>query len=326
MISIMFRVSSGFEFQDITNLLQNSGHLILGKLAYDENIPCQVLLQNRMKQLEELMRKDILCLALRNANRTVNGVVLVERAEWDSEHFDVNVGKLKLALFNRGVNIKGRRFLFKKVKDAAASHDLSVIFSRIALNDLPTIQSLENEGAILTDILLTFYINLERKLEPVRSTSVAEVAEANERDEQVLMEIAKKDFLAVDHFHADPYLPRSKSDEVNPKWVSSCLKGLVDEVLVARKGGKPIGFVTCNVEHVINGYTYGFIDLAAVKKEHEGGGIGSLLFSKALRWLSDSTKSVYTGTQAVNVPAVRLFRKAGFRQVLSEATLHLWIS
>lgn len=319
----MYKVSSSFDFQDITNLLEDNEELILGKLAYDENIPSQVLLQNSIKQLEELIRKDILCLALLNANRTVNGVVLVERSEWDSEHFGVNVGKLKLALFNREVDVKGRRYLFKKVKDVATSRGLSVIFARVTLNDLPTIQSLEKEGAILTDVLLTFYVNLERKLEPVRS-SVIEVAEANERDERVLIEIAKKDFLAVDHFHADPYLPRSKCDEVNPKWVSSCMKGLVDEVLVARKGGKPIGFVTCNVEQVINGYTYGFIDLAGVKKKHKGRGIGSLLFSKALKWLSKHTKSVYTGTQAVNIPAVGLFRKAGFRYILSEATLHLW--
>jgi len=255
----------------------------------------------------------------------VNGVVLVERADWDSEHFGVDVGKLRLALFNREVDVKGRRFLFEKVKDAATSQGLSVIFARIRLNDLPTIQSLEKEGAILTDVLYTFYINLERKLEPVGSSSVAEVAEANERDEHVLMEIGKKVF-EVDHFHADPYLPRGKCDEVYPKWIFSCLKGLVDVVLVAKKGGKPIGFVTCNVEHLINGYSYGIIDLVGVEKKHEGKGIGSLLVSKALKWFSNHTKSVYVGTQTANIPAVRLYEKAGFRQVLSEATLHLWIS
>jgi len=321
----MYRVSSSFEFRDITNLLENNEDLILGKLAYDENIPPQVLLQNSIKQLEELIQKDILRLALLDANRTVNGVVLVERADWDSEHFGVNVGKLRLALFNRGVDVKGRRYLFKKIKDAATSRGLGTIFGRITLNDLPTIQSLEKEGAILTDVLHTFYINLERKLGPVRSSSVVEVAEANTRDERVLREIANKVF-EVDHFHADPYLPRKKCDEVYSQWISSCLKGLVDVVLVAKKGGKPIGFVTCNVKRVINGYSYGIIDLIGVDKEHEGKGVGSLLVSEALKWFSNHTSSVYVGTQATNVPAMRLYEKTGSRQILSEATLHLWIS
>jgi len=321
----MYSVSSSFEFQDITNLLEDNENLILGKLAYDENIPSQDLLQNSIKQLEELIRKDVLRLALLDVHRTVNGVVLIERADWDSEHFGVNVGKLKLAIFNREVGINGRRFLFKKVKDAAISQGLSVIFARIALNDLLTVQSLEKEGAILTDILQTFNVNLERKLRPVKSSSVVEVAEANERDEQVLMEIAKKVFK-VDHFHADPYLPKGKCDEVYPKWISSCLKGLVDVVVVTKKGGKPIGFVTCNVERLIDGYSYGIIDLIGVDKENEGKGIGSLLVSEALKWFSNYTKSVYVGTQAANIPAMRLYEKAGFRQVFSEATMHLWIS
>jgi len=321
----MNKVSSSFEFQDITNLLKDNEDLILGKLAYDENIPSQVLLQNSIKQLEELKRKDILCLTLLKANRTVNGVVLVERAEWDSDHFGVNVGKLKLALFNREVDVKGRRYLFKKVKDAATSRGLSVIFARIALNDQQTIHSLEKEGAIPADVLLTFYINLKGELAPVRSSSFVKIVEANERDEQVLMEIARKIFK-LDQFHMDPYLPRDKCDELYAKWVSSCVNGLVDTVLVARKAGKPIGFITCKVEDIVDGYSYGIIDMVGVKKEHESKGIGSLLIAKALEWFSNCTKSVYVGTQAANISAVRFYEKVGFRQIHSEATLHLWIS
>jgi len=321
----MYKVSSSFDFRDIISLIKNNGEFVLGKFAYDENVPLEAFCQRLTKHLEELMCKDVLRLALISASGAVDGVVFVEKSSWDSEHFGVDVGKLKLALFDPKVDVESRRHLFQRIKEAALSRGLDVIFARTALNDLSTVHSLEGEGGILTDILLTFYIDLKNEFTLAGLPSEIEVVEACEGDGQTLMDIAREIFK-IDHFHADPYLPTDKCDELYAKWVSSYLGSLVDKVFAARKDGKLMGFITCKIERVTHGYNYGIIDLVGVKKGCEGKGIGSLLVAEAFRWFSNYTKSVYVGTQAANIRAVRLYEKMGFRQVFSEATMHLWVS
>jgi ribosomal protein S18 acetylase RimI-like enzyme len=253
----------------------------------------------------------------------VRGVAVVENSKWDSEHFDLGVGKLKLAFFNRGVGSDGRSRLFRSVKSTAFSRGLDVVFARVDLDDMLTIHSLESEGAILTDVLLSFRTDLKR--DPISSglCPKVQVVQASLDDEEVLVGIAK-DVFKSNHFHADPRLPRDKCDEVYAKWVSGCLRGLADVVLVAKKRGKHLGFISCKVEGAGEDFSRGIIDLIGVKKRFEGRGIGSCLVAEALKWFSSRSKSVYVGTQAANISAVRLYEKMGFRLVLSEATLHLW--
>jgi hypothetical protein len=47
-------------------------------------------------------------LALRT-DKHIGGIVLTTKAEWNSKHFDLNIGKLVLALFNPEVNVESRR-------------------------------------------------------------------------------------------------------------------------------------------------------------------------------------------------------------------------
>jgi len=321
----MHKLSSNFSFEDIASLVGNYEKSVSGKLVCVENVPTEAVFQSLKKHLEELMRKDILRLALINASGYADGVVFVEKSNWDSEHFGIEVGKIKSAVFKPEVDVDARRFIFKRVKDAAASRGLNVMFARVGLNDPLSIHSLEKEGGILTDVLLTFHIDLKREFMHARPLAEIEVCQARDADEQALRKMAREIF-EIDHFHSDPYLPRDKCDELYAKWISSCLNGLVDTVLVARRKGKPVGFITCKVEVIGDGYSYGVIDLMGVEKKHERKGIGSFLVAESLRWFSNHTKSVYVGTQAANIPAAILYEKMGFRQIFSEATLHLWIS
>lgn len=324
----MYEISSSLNLQDILHLLKDNESFILGKFVSEENIPARFLLKKFAVSLDKLMRENILRLALRNAKQTVEGVILVKRAEWDSEHFGLNIGKLELALFNSKLSPAharaSRQYLFQKIKKEAATQNLNVIFARIGLNQLLTIQSLEKEGAIITDVLLSFYINPKRGTKPVVSSSFAKVVEASKIDRQALREMSREIFK-IDHFHADPYLPRNRCDELYAKWISNCLDGSVDKVLVAKKGAEVQGFITCRVEPIANGYSYGVIDLIGVKKEHMRKGIGFLLVGKALRYFSDFTRSVYVGTSATNIAATRLYQSMGFKQIFPEATLHLWV-
>jgi ribosomal protein S18 acetylase RimI-like enzyme len=151
------------------------------------------------------------------------------------------------------------------------------------------------------------------------------IDEASVQDEAVLGKIAEKIFK-TDHFHSDPFLSTFKSNELYVRWTVNSLHGMADTVLVARKGATVLGFITCKICHLSQNYVYGDIDLVGVLDESRGKGSGTLLVSEALKWFRKKVPSVYVGTQAGNLRAMRLYSKLGFKPVYSEATMHLWVS
>jgi len=102
------------------------------------------------------------------------------------------------------------------------------------------------------------------------------------------------------------------------------LKDLSNKVLVAEKNNSVVGFIILSMK-TLEDVPYGVIDLIAVDPNERSLGIGKLLLLKALSWFSSKVSSVYVGTQANNIPAVRLYEGNGFKLVEAEATLHLWI-
>jgi ribosomal protein S18 acetylase RimI-like enzyme len=319
----MYSISSDFCFEEVQRLLRNNQNLVMGKFSYDKNIPSKIMLKHINDNIENLFHENILRLALLNPHRTIDGIVLLRKADYDSAHFRLNIARVELALFNPRVKLATRQHLFQRLSEEAALQNLDLIFARVGLERLPVIQSLEKQGAILTDVLHTFYFNTKNKilLNSRRSFDVVDVAK---KDMSELIKMARKVFR-INHFHADPRLSKRKADELYAKWMVNCLAGYVDKVLVAKKSNEVLGFITCRIEHVDKSHNYGIIDLIGVKDEHRGKGIGLALVYRALEWFSKSTHSIYVGTQAANLPAVKLYEKAGFERVYSEADLHLWV-
>ena len=80
------------------------------------------------------------------------------------------------------------------------------------MNDLPTIQALERDGAILTDVLLTFRFDNTNKLPPPSSPRI-HVNLSEGEDNEELVQLGGRIFT-VDRFHGDPLLSKAKSSEL----------------------------------------------------------------------------------------------------------------
>ena len=318
-------ITSDFSFHDIEKLVKENMEFISGKFLYDKNISKCSVVNWTISYLQRLIdREGIIRLALVDEKNLVQGALFLEKSDWDSEHFGFGVGKYKFLLFKQELNADERISLIKEAVKEAANIDLKVLFARVPLYDMMTIHAHEREGSILTDILLTYYINL--KQQPVHKIKAPDIqiTVAEGDDESDICNIAR-DVFRIDHFHADPRLNNNKCDELYGKWALNSLRGLVDEVLVAKKNSEILGFVTCKIERLDADSTYGFIDLIGVSDKYQRKGIGGILISEALEWFSTHASSAYVGTQTRNLAAMRLYERMNFIPVFCEATLHHWI-
>jgi len=314
-------LNSEYRKKQITELLiQNEDHL-LNKFSGDRSIPADKILPYVFKEIiNRVSNGDSIAEGLldKEAERAT-GLVIGEFAQWDSEQFGQNMGKIVLALFNPTTGLETRASTVHSVVKRLGT---SMVSARISLKDLKTIQALESEGALLTDVLLTLRFEFDGFKPMLRPKGIV-VDSAKEDDESELRRLGTTVFT-VDRFHGDPHLSKSKSDEAYGTWVSNSLHGLADIVLVARRDSQVIGFITCKIENAADHCKFGVIDLVGVNPSYSGLGVGHDLLVSALKWFQSRVGSVYVGTQASNSRAVRLYEKSGFRHVNSEATFHLW--
>ncbi len=281
-------LNSESQKKQITELLVQNEDYLLNKFSGDTNIPTDKILAYVFNDvIKRVSNPDSVAEGLLDKEQgTATGLVVGEFAQWDSEQFGQNMGKIVLALFDPTTGLETRA---RTVRSVVKRLGTRMVSARISLKDLKTIQALESEGALLTDVLLTLRFEFDDFKPALRSKGIV-VDSAKQDDESELRRLGTTVFT-VDRFHGDSRLSQSKSDEAYGTWVSNSLHGLADIVLVP---------------------------------SYSGLGVGHDLVGSALRWFETRVGSVYVGTQASNSRAVRLYEKSGFKHVNSEATLHLW--
>lgn len=316
------RATSAIDLNSVARLLTSNEKLARGKFQDNDAIPTDAIVKHTFEKLATKLATGQVRIHSQNGpNERLSGAVLVENSDWDSRHFGVTIGRLSLIVFDPETDLALRRALLLRV---LASESFRMLSVRVNLADMATVQALEQEGGMLTDILLTFHFNSSWTL-PAFFNDGVRITEALPTDHEILVRKAQKLFK-IDRFHSDPNLAGAKSDQLYSKWVFNSLNGLADVTFVARKKDEPVGFITCKVERIARDFNYGIIDLVGVDPAEGGRGVGASLVRSALEWFAPKVSSVYVGTQAANNRAVKLYERIGFRHACSEATLHVWRS
>jgi ribosomal protein S18 acetylase RimI-like enzyme len=309
---------------ELRRLLRLRKEQFLSKFSFEKSVIAEEAFDSFSNSSVELLRKPQLAkLALTKGDQTI-GIAMVDESRWDSEIFGFKYGKMKLLCFHPDTDQDEKAFFLKSLVTDLSKESFKLVIARNPMDDVPTINALEREGAIVTDVLVTLQRDTKNLPPSQPSLQGVRIVQADENDEGDAVKIAKSVFR-IDHFHSDQRLPNSKSDELYAKWTSNCFHGLADAVLAAKKGSNVLGFITCKIENLTPQYKYGVIDLVGVAKESKGKGVGTALVAGALKWFSKSVPSVHVGTQSGNINALRLYEKSGFKATSAEATLHLWI-
>lgn len=246
---------------------------------------------------------------MRKSLRTPSGfgTIIWSRSDWDSKVLGFEVGRIDFL----GADCSDvKPVLVKHVIDEGG---FRLIFCRRDADDRSGISALQLEGFYIVDSLLEFELDTETKLAVSKTDWV--IKSAVRADIPILKEIARSSF-EFDRYHADPNIPKSLADEVKARWVEDSVLG-DDTVWVAALNHRVGGFLTCE--------RTGKIGLVAVQAEERGKGAAGALLQVALAWFKGQVPKVKSVTQFNNIPAVRMYLRAGFVPVGAKVTLHRWL-
>jgi len=136
-----------------------------------------------------------------------------------------------------------------------------------------------------------------------------------------VLEIAGSSFK-YSRFHMDPGIGGTLADRVKREWIRSYVeRRRGDCLLVACDRGTPVGFAAMLVQDR-QPRSAAVIDLIGVHPGAQRHGIGRRLIAAAAAAYTPRCGTLDVGTQACNIPSVRLYERTGFRLVESSFMLH----
>jgi ribosomal protein S18 acetylase RimI-like enzyme len=261
---------------------------------------------------------------------TLVGLVSVERLDWDTKHFGIEMARIPHLIasdgYSKAYELKCK--LISHVLAKCCQEKISHLSARVSKEDLTSIHALESKCFRLMDVIVTGSLDL-RKREIAQIENQWHVREFRSNDVPKLVDIAIESFkenpVTKQHFNADPYLPKEKSEDLYVQWLINSCKGLADTVLVAEMNGTPVGFSACKVQTSLNekiGVRFGVVFLTAVTPSARGKGIHASLLNAALHWFSDKVDIVETGAEISNYAVQRAWNRLGFKIVRSQCTFH----
>lgn len=188
--------------------------------------------------------------------------------------------------------------------------------AKVATDRIDQVQALAALGFGVVDVNVTF----ER--EPGDGCGpTTPVRDAVQSDREPLLRIAESCFV-YSRFHLDPRVPDRVANAVKREWVDSYLHGRRGEcLLVAEHDGSPVGFLAV-LAAKSHGRDARVIDLVGVDRTVQGRGVGKSLVQEFVCSQPAGCELLRVGTQAANVPSMRLYERCGFRVAETAYVLH----
>lgn len=141
--------------------------------------------------------------------------------------------------------------------------------------------------------------------------------------------ILSKGLYKTSRFHKDLNIPEEKANEMQALRLKNTYdQKLADEIIILKESKEIAGYVVCKIldEGICKKEAKtGSIELIAVKTAFQGKGIGSILIQESLKWFKEQNcRFVAVATQAINLPAIKLYQKNGFKLENTLMAFHRW--
>jgi len=178
------------------------------------------------------------------------------------------------------------------------------VYAKIPCGNTAFSQRLSAKGFYCVEATLAF----EKTVAPVSPTMQAEriIRFARSEDEAEVRRIARTSFV-YSRFHLDHRFSKDEANTIKEAWAGNFFSGeRGTHMIIAEERGACAGFL----QLIAQGETL-TIDLFAVAADLRGRGIASAMIAFAENAIPGISR-VRVGTQAANIPSVRLYGRCGF--------------
>ena len=324
------------EFDFVSSIKNNDLEETLSSgFAGDYGVSNEAFVTYRNKLLNSsFSHKEKISGYLAKAEGRCLGFIVVAFSQWDSNILGLPVGKVLWFNTLPGFKPEAGNWLLDTALDKAREWEVECLITRVDFKQTHLIHLLENNGFRLMDVSVALGVASEKIDPSLPGSGENLIRSATTEDLPLLKKIARSNFR-YSHFHMDPNLSQTRSNELFACWIENDVKGRADKVLLIEDRGQVAGFVTLNIDpnsEEALGFKIGEIDLIAVSAEHQGKGLGRHLVLAGLEWLRPQVQYVEARTQLMNHSALNTFTKNQFQLLNSGiflpsgATLHGWLN
>jgi ribosomal protein S18 acetylase RimI-like enzyme len=191
-------------------------------------------------------------------------------------------------------------------------------YSKVPCSRVAQVAELCAAGFRPVDVNLSFERGLEPLPSRIASVDVA-VRSCTTADAAGALDVAGSAYR-YSRFHLDPEVPDEVAHRIKREWAHNYIKGIRgDRLFVAVVGDQVAGFLAA-----LKGDAGATIDLVGVATSHQRRGIGAALVRAFVDYYRTTVPRLFVGTQAANVPSVRMYEQLGFTLTGSSYVLHLY--
>lgn len=245
-------------------------------------------------------------------NKKVVGVVLYNILD-----LDTNVlGFKTVKVLSIKAEYSSKKILIKKIIESFKKQKVQYATIRVNLNDLETIDTLENEGFRIVDVYLFLLKRIEIGGQAEKLN--VHIREASLADVKKLQDDIAPTFI-YSRFFTDPLIKKNSAIRMHKIWIENCIKGkAAEKVYVAIVDGACAGFIAVEMDG-----NEGHITLIGVSPKYRGRKISQALTLYAVsNWfIKRGAKFIRIETQLTNIPATKVYESLGFRLFDSALTL-----
>ncbi|MBW3020923.1 GNAT family N-acetyltransferase [Candidatus Woesearchaeota archaeon] len=281
-------------------------------------ISLKIFIREDIKKLEDNQTKIF-------TKNNYLGMITISKKPWESSIFKKNIASIdSINITNYDESLLDD--LINYVVDWAKENDIYLISYRTENinNQLKKIKKLHfsmlKKKFYFIETYITFINNLNNIDMDTENNNIRLLKDLSNIDE--IKSIAKKSFK-LDRFHIDPFLDDDLADKTREEWIKNIAKGRGKIFCSFDKNNNINGFLGFKDNIINNELKYSTIELIAVHQDHQGKGIGKNLINNYLQYLKNNKyKFSVVGTQAKNIPSIKLYERTGYEIIDSNYTYH----
>tara|TARA_B100000579_G_scaffold423269_1_gene426253 strand:- start:287 stop:1039 length:753 start_codon:yes stop_codon:yes gene_type:complete len=193
------------------------------------------------------------------------------------------------------------------------------LYSKVPVKNISFVNELYKFGFIPIETSLNFEGSIISKSD---NDDLNNIRFANTNDKDSVEKLAFKNFI-YSRFHMDPFISLKTANKIKSVWASNFFLGKRgDKMIVSEVDSKIVGFLQLfwNKKGQI------VIDLIGVDQSYHRRGLARKMIIFASLNLKiqniDLPLNFIVGTQAINVPSIKLYQSLGLRMTNAEFVLH----